>query len=44
MNEEQKRYYIKLTEKIFTVPAGERRQYIANLQKQIWSFTSVLNI
>jgi len=38
MNEEQKRYYIKLTEKIFTVPAGERRQYIANLKKTDMEF------
>lgn len=33
MNEEQKRYYSRLTEKIFSIPAEERGQYLADLKK-----------
>ena len=38
MNEEQKRYYTWLTEKIFSIPAGERQQYLADLKKTDMEF------
>lgn len=38
MNEEQKRYYTRLTEKIFTIPAGERKQYLTDLKKTDMEF------
>lgn len=34
MDDEQLRYYKKMTEKIFSVPVSEREQYLADLKKR----------
>jgi hypothetical protein len=38
MDEEQLRYYKKMTEKIFSIPAGERDQYLAEIKKRDGEF------
>jgi hypothetical protein len=38
MDEEQMRYYKMMTEKIFSIPAGEREQYLAEIKKRDGEF------
>ncbi|WP_340104472.1 hypothetical protein [Rhodohalobacter sp. 8-1] len=38
MNEEQLNYYKKMTEKIFSIPANERGNYLAEIKKKDGEF------
>lgn len=38
MDDEQMRYYKNMTEKIFSLPAGERQSYLAEIKKMDGEF------
>ena len=38
MDDEQMRYYKNMTEKIFSLPAGERQAYLAKIKKRDGEF------